>query len=153
LFFTGISRSGGQAAALVPFSQLTSGAARQSSLVGAVSGAAVDRQHSLNFGMWPRYDVNTDQLADTTRRSRSGISRRLHRTYVATNKDRDVTGADILFPQELHVGRFHHRVSRFDGADEPFGFDHSQCFKRVWHSSLLLILEVKWTALSIECRQ
>jgi hypothetical protein len=113
---------------LVALSKLAPRAALKRTLIRAQTSTPIDRQNSLNFSMWPRYDVNTDQLADSARGCCAGIGSRLHRTYVSTNENRYVSGADILFSQELNICGFDHGVSGFDGANETLRLDHSECF-------------------------
>jgi hypothetical protein len=78
--------------------------------------------------VWAGNDVNTYQFAYSSCRRCSGVGSRLNRANVSTYKDRHVAGADIFFSQELNIGSFDHRVGSFDGADETFGLDHSECF-------------------------
>jgi hypothetical protein len=128
LFLASLSRSGLKRTPLVALSKLTPRAALQRTLIRAQTGTPIDRQDALNFSVWARNDVNTDQLADSSRGRCSGVSSCLHRTNVSANKDRHVPGADILFSQELNIRSFDHRVSGFDGSDETFGLHHSECF-------------------------
>ena len=72
--------------------------------------------------------MNTDQLADTSRGGSAGIGRRLHGSDIAADKDRDVSGADVLLTDQLYVCGLHHCIRRLDRADESLGFDHSECF-------------------------
>jgi hypothetical protein len=72
--------------------------------------------------------MNAYQFADSSCRRSSGVGSCFNRANVSANKDRHVTRADIFFSQELNISSFDHRVSRFDGSDETFGLDHSECF-------------------------
>jgi hypothetical protein len=112
--------------------------------VGAETGAAVHGQHAFDFGVRPRDHMNTDQFANSTRGGSAGIGGRFHGANVSTHEHGHITRADVFFAKQLHVGGFDHRVSRFDGADETFRFDHSECFKgHLRQSSLFKIVEVK----------
>jgi hypothetical protein len=128
-FLTSLARTARLQRATFALSQLTSGAAAlQRPFVGTQTGATVDRQHALNFSMRARNNVNTNQLANSTRRCRACIRGRFDRAHVAAHKDRYVTGSDIFFSQQLNIRSFDHGVSGFDSADETFGLDHSECF-------------------------
>src|SRR5262245_21355027 len=94
--------------------------------------------------MGARNHMYADQFADTPGRSSPGISRRFNRTDIAADKDGDVTRTDILLAEQLHVSRFDHCVSGFDGADKTFRLDHSECFQgHLRQSSHFKIVEVK----------
>jgi hypothetical protein len=94
--------------------------------------------------MWPGNNVHADELADPTRGGSACISRRFDCPDVPANKNRDVTGANVFLAKQLHVSRFDHRVSSFDGADKTFRLDHSECFQgHLRQSSLFKIVEVK----------
>jgi hypothetical protein len=97
-------------------------------LIRTQASAPVNGQHALNFGVWTRNDVNTNQLADPARRRCSSVGCCLHRPNVAANKDRHITGADVLFSQEHNIRSFDHRVSGLDRSDETLGLHHSECF-------------------------
>jgi hypothetical protein len=127
-FLASLSRSGLKRTPLVALSKLTARAALKRTLIRAQTCAPIDGQDAFNFSVWARNDVNTNQLANSSRGRCSGVSGCLHCTNVSANKDRHVTGADILFSQELNIRSFDHRVSGFDGSDETFGLHHSECF-------------------------
>jgi hypothetical protein len=127
-FFTPLARATRLQRATFALSQLTTGAALQRPLVGTQTGATIDRQYALNFSMRARNHVNTNQLANSTRRCRACIRRRFDRTNVAAHKNRYVTCSDIFFSQQLNIRSFDHGVRGFDSADETFGLDHSECF-------------------------
>jgi hypothetical protein len=114
----------------VALTQLTTRTALQLRLfVGAESGAAVDWQDAFDFGVGSRDDMHANQFANPARGSGAGISRGFHRTHVSTHKDGDVTRTYVFFAEQLHVCRFNHGVSGFDGANKTFSLDHSECFQ------------------------
>jgi hypothetical protein len=78
--------------------------------------------------MWPGDNVNTNQFTDAPRGSRARISCGLYSSDVSADKYRDITRANIFLSQELNVGSFDHGVRSFNGSDETFGFDHTECF-------------------------
>ncbi len=63
---------------------------------------------------------------DAAGRGRAGIGGRLDGADVSAGHHRHVSGPDVLLGDQLDVRGLHHRVSRFDGADEATGFDESQ---------------------------
>src|SRR5262245_4083161 len=134
-----------QRSSSVTLAQLTARAALQLCLfVRAVAGAAIDRQNALDFGVGAPNHVYADQFTNAPGGRSPGISRRFDRAHVSTPKDGDVTRPDILLTEQLHVRRFDHRVSGFDGADKTFRLDHSECFQgHLRQSSLFKILEIK----------
>jgi hypothetical protein len=73
--------------------------------------------------------VDANQLSHTSCGGRSCVSCRFYRTDVPAYEDRDKTGADVFLADQLNVRSFDHRVSRFNGSDKAFGFNHSQCFE------------------------
>jgi hypothetical protein len=115
-------------ASLIALSKLPSRAALKRTLIRTQTCAPIDGQDALDLSMWPRNYVNTYQFADPSCRRCSGVGGCLHGTHVSPHEDRHVTGADILFSQELNIRSFDHRVSGFDGSDEAFGLHHSECF-------------------------
>jgi hypothetical protein len=72
--------------------------------------------------------VDANQLAYPSRSRCASIRRCFNCAYVSAHKDRHITGADILFSQELNIRRFDHCISRFDSSNEAFGLHHSECF-------------------------
>jgi hypothetical protein len=72
--------------------------------------------------------MNTNQLANSTRRCRACVRGCFNRANVAAHKNRYVTGSDIFFSQQLNIRSFDHGVRGFNSADESFGLDHSECF-------------------------
>jgi hypothetical protein len=79
--------------------------------------------------MWAWNNVHADEFADSARGRSARISRRFDCPDVPANKYRDVTSANVLLAKQLHVSRFDHRVSGFDGANKTFRLDHSECFE------------------------
>jgi hypothetical protein len=126
--FTSLARTTRLQRATFALSQLTTGAALQRPLVGTQTGATVDRQNAFNFSMRARNNVNTNQLANSTRRCRARVRGCFDRANVAAHKNRYVTCSDIFFSQQLNIRSFDHGVRGFNSADEPFGLDHSECF-------------------------
>ena len=61
---------------------------------------------------------------------------------IAAHDRRDKTCADFFITDKINICRFDHRVRRFDRADETFGFDHSECFKRHICSSLFKLFDI-----------
>jgi hypothetical protein len=137
--------SGGQRTPGLALSQLAACFALQlRRFIGTDAAAAIKRQYALDLGMWTRNNVHADQFADPTGRGCAGIGSSLDGAYVSPHKHGHIAGADIFLTQQLHVGCFDHRISRFDSADKAFGLDHSECFKRhLRQSSLFKIVEVK----------
>jgi hypothetical protein len=78
--------------------------------------------------MWPGNNVNANQFAYSTSCGRTRICGGFNGTYVAAHKNGHVAGADVFLSQELHIRSFDHRVCSLNGADETFGFDHTECF-------------------------
>ncbi len=70
--------------------------------------------------------MNGNELAHTSSRRGTGISRRLDGSYVAAHQHGDVAGTNVFGPDEGDVGRFHHGVRRFYRPDKAAGLDHSQ---------------------------
>src|SRR5206468_9096797 len=94
--------------------------------------------------MWTWNDVHADQFANPACCCRSGVSCSFHRANVSAHKHGHVPSADVFLSQQLNVGCFDHRVSRFHRANKTFGLDHSECFKRhLRQSSLFKIVEIK----------
>jgi hypothetical protein len=79
--------------------------------------------------------VDRYQLADTARRGRPGIGRRLHGRDVTADNRRHIAGANLLPADQRHLRGLDHRVGRFDHRDEAFGLDHAE---RLTHGSCLL---------------
>src|SRR5436305_1067290 len=64
-------------------------------------------------------------------------------TCVCPADDRGhVATAGLLVSHELDLGSFHHRIGRFDHADEAFDFDHSEC---VSHDSIAPYLSTNFS--------
>jgi hypothetical protein len=72
--------------------------------------------------------MNTNQFANSPGRSSTSISRSFNRTYVTANEDRHVTCSDVLLAEQLHIRGLDHGISSFNGANEPLGLNHSECF-------------------------
>src|SRR5438067_9222832 len=73
-----LARAGRKRAALFALAELPARAARgERTLVGAVAGAAVARQHALDFAVGAGDDVDADQLADPSRGRGPGVGRGL----------------------------------------------------------------------------
>jgi hypothetical protein len=70
--------------------------------------------------------VDANQLADAPRGGGAGVGRRLHRSDVAADDRGDEAGVDLLPADEDDVGGLHHRVGRFDHADEAARLDHAE---------------------------
>ena len=83
-------------------------------------------ENPLDFGVRTRDDVHRDQLADAAGGGGAGIGGGLDGADIAAGHDRDVPGPDVFLGDQLDVGGLHHRVGRFDGADEATGFDESE---------------------------
>jgi hypothetical protein len=128
LLLASLSRSGLKRTSLVALSKLTARAALKRTFIRAQTCTTINREDALNFGVWARNNVNTDQLADSPRGRCSSVSSCLDRTHITADKDRHVAGADVLFSQELNIRCFDHCVSGFNSPDETFGLDHSECF-------------------------
>ncbi len=73
-------------------------------------------------------DVNADELADAARRRRACIRGRLHRGDVAADDGRDQAGVHLLPADEDDVRGLHHRVRRFDHADQAARFHEAERF-------------------------
>jgi hypothetical protein len=58
----------------------------------------------------------------------AGVRCRLYRPYISANKDRYVAGSNVFLSQQLDVRGFDHCIRRFNRADKPFGFYHSERF-------------------------
>jgi hypothetical protein len=72
--------------------------------------------------------MNTDQFANTSRGGSTCIGGRLYGSDISANEDRHVARTDVLLPDQLNIRGFDHGISRLYGADESFGFHHSECF-------------------------
>ena len=70
-------------------------------------------------------DVHTDEFADATGRSSTGIGRRLYSRNISANDRRNESGPDLLVPDKLHIRRFYHRIGRLDHRNETLCLDHS----------------------------
>jgi hypothetical protein len=127
-FLTCFARAGLQRAALALAELATSSAALQRTLIRTQTGVAVDWQHAFNFGMRAGYHMDANQLANASGGRRTCIGGSFHCSDVAADKYRHVACADVFLTEELYVRRFHHRVSCFHRANEPFGFNHAECF-------------------------
>jgi hypothetical protein len=86
-----------------------------------------------SFGLWedssrlrvrPRNHVHRNQLADAPRGGGARVGRGLDRADVAAHEHGDVAGADVFLADEHDVGGLHHRVGRFDRADQAPRFHH-----------------------------
>jgi hypothetical protein len=129
-FFIRVARSGAQRSSLISLAQLATRATTlQRLLVRTQTSATVDRQDTLDFGMWPRDHVHADQLTNAPGRSRARVSRRFDRTNVAAHKDRHVAGADVLLPEQLYIRCFDHGIGGLNCTHESFGLNHSECFQ------------------------
>src|SRR5678809_1725364 len=84
---------------LIALAQLSARATLQSSFIGTQSSASIYRQHTFNFSMRTRNNVDADQLTDSARRCRTCICRRFNRTDIATHEDRHIAGADVLLSE------------------------------------------------------
>jgi hypothetical protein len=126
--FTRLTRSGTERSSLISLAQLPTRATLQRLLVRAQTSATINRQHSLNFRVWPRDHVYADQLTDAPGRSRACVSRRFDRANVAADKDRHVAGADVLLPEQLYIRCFDHGIGGLNCTHESFGLNHSECF-------------------------
>jgi hypothetical protein len=123
--FCRIAIPGRQGTALITLSQLSARTALQTLLVGTETGATADWQHAFDFNVRPRDNMHADQLTYSASGSGACVRRSFYSANIAAHKDRDITSADILFTQKLHVRGLHHRISRFDRAYEAFGFHHA----------------------------
>ena len=71
----------------------------------------------------------TDTSSPTRRAAGGpGVGRRLDRSDVAAHEHRDEARADVLLADEHDVGRLHHCVGGFDGADQTLGLDEAERF-------------------------
>src|SRR5262249_39084097 len=77
----------------------------------------------LHFLMRPWDNMNADQLAHAPRRRGARVGGGFHRAHIAAHGNGDEARADVLFPYQNHIGRFHHGVSRLNGADQTLRFD------------------------------
>jgi hypothetical protein len=127
LFLASFSRAL-KRASLIALSKLPSRATLKRTLIRTQTCASIDGQDALDFSVGPRNYVNTYQFADSSGRRCSGIGSCLDGTNVSPHKDCHVTGAYVLFSQELNIRSFDHRISGFHGSDEAFGLHHSECF-------------------------
>ena len=78
--------------------------------------------------MGPGNDVHADQLAHALSCRAARLHGGLDRTHVAADHHGDQAAADVLLADEMNVGRLDHGVGRLDGAHQPAGFNHAQCF-------------------------
>src|SRR5688572_17685124 len=76
------------------------------------------------------YHMDANQLANPSGGSGACIGGSFHCSDVASDEYSYVACADVFLTQELYVRGFYHRVSCFHRADEPFGFNHAECFHR-----------------------
>jgi hypothetical protein len=74
--------------------------------------------------------VNRHQLTYSSCGGCSRVGGRFDGADVAAYEHGHVAGPDVFLADERDVGGFHHRVGRFDRADEAFGFDESECVLR-----------------------
>jgi len=70
--------------------------------------------------------MDGDELAHAPRGGGAGVGSGLHGADITTHEHGDVAGTDIFLPDEDDVGGFDHRIRRFDGSDEAFGFHHAE---------------------------
>jgi hypothetical protein len=124
---------------------LTSRSTLDSSFIGTEAGAPVYRKHALDFGVWPGNHVYANQLTNSSRCCGSGIGGGFNSANVPPHKDRYVTGANVLFTEQLDIRSLNHCIRGFYSADEPFGLYHSECFKGHLRHPHFSILEIKAT--------
>ena len=70
--------------------------------------------------------MHADQLTYASRGSGAGIGGGFHGTDVTADDRGDQAGIHFLPADEHDVGGLHHRVGRFDHADETAGLDHPE---------------------------
>src|SRR5436190_574641 len=58
----------------------------------------------------------------------STINRGANGGDIASQRDRHQAAADFVLFYEFDIGGLQRRVARFDGGDDAFGFDQSDCF-------------------------
>jgi hypothetical protein len=68
---------------------------------------------------------NADEFAYATRGGSARVRRGFDCADIAAHEDRHVARADVFLAEQRDVGGFDHCISRFDGSDKAFGFDHS----------------------------
>jgi hypothetical protein len=127
-FLAALSRAGRKRASFTLAQLGPGGSALKRLFIRTQSGSSINREHTFNFRVWTRNDVNTNQLPHPSGSRRSSVRRRLYRAYVSTHENRHIPGADILFSEERNVSRFDHGVSSLNGSNETFGLNHSECF-------------------------
>ena len=90
------------------------------------NGRQPDREDLVEVVGRTRDDVDADQLADAARGGGAGVGRGLHGADVAADDRGDQAGIDLLPADEDDVRGLHHRVGRFDHADQAARFDHAE---------------------------
>src|SRR5829696_4275118 len=109
----------------------------------AQAGASIHRKYALNFRMRPRNNVDADQFSNSSRRSCACVSRCLNSANVATHKDRYIACTDVLFPEQLYIRCFDHRIGGLNCTHESFGLNHSECFQGHLFVLTFSIVEIK----------
>src|SRR5688500_11539699 len=62
----------------------------------------------FDFAVGPRYNVNADKLPYTASSGGASVGRRLNRTHIAPDQDRDVARPDVLFTDQDDICCFNH---------------------------------------------
>jgi hypothetical protein len=78
--------------------------------------------------MGTRNYVNTYKLTDPTRSRGTRICRSFYGSHIAANKNRNVSGTDILFTDQLYIRGLDHGISGLDSPYKSFGLNHSESF-------------------------
>jgi hypothetical protein len=96
--------------------------------------------HLGDIAVWARDDVDAHNLADATGGFGACIDGGADGGDIAFERNRDQAAADLVLLDELHVRCLEGRIARFDGGDDAFGFDQSNCFT-VCHDGSLIRIE------------
>src|SRR4029077_7471881 len=70
--------------------------------------------------------MHADQFADPAGGRGAGVRRGLHGSDIAADDRGDQSRVDLLPADEYDVGGLHHRVGRFDHADQAARLDHAE---------------------------